>query len=148
MDIYDYIAIAILLLIIFVVYRKNKEHLMVGSEPVLNVAKIYADASGTAAFNNVTISGKLNAPNDKNYVWGLNSSNNTYRCLSPCTGLSTWEKINGENGEKLKKINIGKDYIFGIDTTNKILRCKKPCDTGTWEKIPGDLIEIAGDNFI
>jgi hypothetical protein len=241
MDIYDYIAIAILLLIIFVVYRKNKEHLMVGSEPVLNVAKIYADASGTVSFNNVnsagnlttknisanninsagnlttndiwaksiktnasemgdshiktnllrvnnfvtnnitgndrnfiyvntklhvtgdisanniinnklrvidisanniTISGNLNVPNDKNYVWGIKPNNEVWRCLAPCNG--SWEKINGT----LKQISVGQEYLYGLNSSNEVHRCKKPCNTGEWGKINGEFSQIYGDNFI
>ena len=55
------IVISILILIILFLYFKNKkEHLLVGIEPVLNITKLYADASGTATFNNLQVT-KLTA---------------------------------------------------------------------------------------
>ena len=58
------IILIILLIMIYLLYNKNKEHLLVGAEPVMNIAKIYSDASGTASFNNLNIGGKIFSPNN------------------------------------------------------------------------------------
>jgi hypothetical protein len=54
MNLYDFIAIAILIIIIIIIYRKNKEHLTASNESIQNIGKIYADASGTVNFNNIS----------------------------------------------------------------------------------------------
>jgi hypothetical protein len=92
--------------------------------------------------NNITISGNLNVPNNKSYVWGIDPNNKVWRCLAPCNG--SWEKIGGF----LKEITVGKEYLYGLNSNNEVWRCIKPCDTGAWEKINGFLIKVAEDNFI
>ena len=56
----EHIIIAILLiLILFFIWNNNKEHLT-GTEAVFNISKVYADASGTANFNNLNVTGTFN----------------------------------------------------------------------------------------
>ncbi len=53
-----YIIVIILILLILFLLYKNNEHLTLtdtSSEAIQNVAKIYADASGTATFNNIRL---------------------------------------------------------------------------------------------
>ena len=53
----EHIIIAILLIVIlFFIWNNNKEHLT-GTEAVFNISKVYADASGTANFNNIKTAG-------------------------------------------------------------------------------------------
>jgi hypothetical protein len=90
------IIISILIIIVLFLYFKNKkEHLLVGTEPVLNIAKIYADASGTATFNdlkankittnNIDLSGNMTVNNLKvinnlDVSGSLNVSKAYYTC--------------------------------------------------------------------
>ena len=53
-----YILVIILLVIIILLYNK-KENFIVGNEAINNIASVYADASGTATFNNINILGKI-----------------------------------------------------------------------------------------
>jgi hypothetical protein len=56
----EHIIIAILLIVIlFFIWNNNKEHLT-GTEAVFNISKVYADASGTANFNNLNVTGTFN----------------------------------------------------------------------------------------
>jgi hypothetical protein len=52
-----YIISIILIIIIFFLHTKKKEHLLASNEAVNNIAKIYADVSGTVAFNNIKTTG-------------------------------------------------------------------------------------------
>ena len=54
-----YIISIILIIIIFFLHTKKKEHLLASNEAVNNIAKIYADVSGTVAFNNIKTTGNL-----------------------------------------------------------------------------------------
>jgi hypothetical protein len=56
----EYIIIAILVIVIlFFIWNNNKEHLT-GNEAVFNIAKVYADATGTVNFNNIRTTGNAN----------------------------------------------------------------------------------------
>jgi hypothetical protein len=54
----DYIFGIIIIILIILIIFKEKEHLT-GNEAVFNISKVYADASGTAAFNNIKINGNI-----------------------------------------------------------------------------------------
>jgi hypothetical protein len=58
------IILILILIILFLLYTKKNEHLFVGSEPVINIAKVYADASGTVNFNNIKLEGKITSTNN------------------------------------------------------------------------------------
>jgi hypothetical protein len=51
------IAIIFIIIITLILIYKKNEHLFVGTEPVINIAKVYADATGTASFNNINLAG-------------------------------------------------------------------------------------------
>jgi hypothetical protein len=59
MNYYHLIITAILILVISILYTKNKENFISASESVLNIAKIYSDASSTVNFNNINNIGKI-----------------------------------------------------------------------------------------
>lgn len=47
------IIISLLIIIILILYFKNKNEYLTSTESILNIAKIYADVSGTVSFNNL-----------------------------------------------------------------------------------------------
>jgi hypothetical protein len=159
MDIYDYIAIAILLLIIFVVYRKNKEHLTVGTEPVLNIAKIYADATGTVTFNNINNIAKIittdlsanNISNNKLRVIDISANNINSDNISNNKLIVT--DISANNITISSELNApnDKNYIWAVGAGNeKLYRCLLPCSTGQWENINGSgitKVSVGKDNI-
>ena len=55
----EHIVIAILIIVILCfIWNNNKEHLT-GNEAVLNIARVYTDASGSVNFNNIRTTGNL-----------------------------------------------------------------------------------------
>jgi hypothetical protein len=55
------IAIIFIIIITLILIYKKNEHLFVGTEPVINISKVYADASGTVNFNNINLAGNITA---------------------------------------------------------------------------------------
>jgi hypothetical protein len=92
----DYIfGIIIIILIILIIFKK-KEHLTAASnEAIQNVAKIYADASGTVTFNNVTVGDTIDLINPAK----INKANTVKRwslrnwgsATSTDDGLELWQ---------------------------------------------------------
>jgi hypothetical protein len=77
--------------------------------------------------------------NSNDYVWGVNSRGQIFRCKAPCTN-NAWQLMNGS----LKQIDVGKEYVYGTNMNDQIYRCKLPCDTSAWEGINGSLKELSG----
>lgn len=73
------------------------------------------------------------------YVWGVNSRDQIFRCKAPCTN-NAWQQMGGS----LRQIDVGKEYVYGTNANGLIYRCKLPCDTSAWEGISGSLKEITG----
>ncbi len=78
------------------------------------------------------LSGTLLNPDD--YIWGVNTNDNIYRCKAPCKD-NRWQLMGG----LLKQIDVGKEYVYGTNRYDQIYRCKLPCDTSAWELISGSL---------
>jgi len=77
--------------------------------------------------------------NSDDYVWGVNSRGQIFRCKAPCAN-NVWQQMNGS----LKQIDVGKEYVYGTNMSDQIYRCKLPCNTSAWEGIAGSLKEISG----
>ena len=63
MNIQKIIGIILIILIIFFTYKKNNEYFD-NKESIMNIAKMYADASGTAYFNNISVN-NININNNR-----------------------------------------------------------------------------------
>ena len=50
-----------------------------------------------------------------NYLWGVNSADNIYRCSRPCTG-SNWIRVPGG----LKQIDASDEEVWGVNSANQI----------------------------
>jgi hypothetical protein len=98
----DYIfGIIIIILIILIIFKK-KEHLTAASnEAIQNVAKIYADASGTVAFNNVNANGTIDLINPEktteNTAKKWRFQNRDYAPGAGNSGLEIWQ-FDGKTG--------------------------------------------------
>jgi hypothetical protein len=77
--------------------------------------------------------------NALDYVWGVNSRDQIFRCKAPCTN-NAWQQMGGS----LRQIDVGKEYVYGTNASGLIYRCRLPCDTSAWEGINGSLKEITG----
>ena len=53
-----------------------------------------------------------------NYLWGVNSNDDIYRCASPCTG--EWIHVPG----KLEQIDAGDMEVSGVNST-RLMRSTK-----------------------
>ena len=78
-----------------------------------------------------------------NYLWGVNTADNIYRCDRPCTG--NWVRVAGG----LKQIDVGDDEVWGVNSADNIY--KRPADgSGSWQRIPGGLkhVSASGNGYI
>lgn len=107
-----YIFAIILVILIVILFYKNNENLT-PLESVLNVAKIYADASGTAIFNNVR-SNNINTDKITTKEFNISSSSTS---TFPINGLLD---VSG-NARISKKLdvsgNLGVSGLSRIDST-------------------------------
>ena len=71
-----------------------------------------------------------------NYVWGMNSADNIYRCPNPCTGQ--WVQIDGA----LKQIDAGDHEVWGVNSNDDIFR-RKVDGSGSWILVPGKLKHVS-----
>jgi hypothetical protein len=89
------IILILILIILFLLYSKKNEHLFVASEPIINISKVYADASGTVNFNHLSLGGKITSTNNNLDI----SGNITTRDISAkdisANNLSTNGIVNG-----------------------------------------------------
>lgn len=122
------IILILILIILFLLYTKKKEHLFVGSEPIINLAKVYADASGTSTFNNIGANTLL--INNKSDIFGKTTLNgittlNGKSIINNKLDVSGVATINGNldvSGNTLmgKNIMLKKNLLFQTDeTTNQ-----------------------------
>ena len=78
------------------------------------------------------------------YVWGVNTIDNIYRCAKPCTG-SNWVQVE----EHLKQIDAGDEEVWGVNSKDHIY--KRPVDgSDYWKLIPGLLkhVSASGNGYI
>jgi len=126
----------------------NKQLTDVSAEPYNDYIKIKDKTEVQNNTNSLKTELTTNINNLKNqindttndYIWGVNSGGNIYRCKEPCNN-SAWEQIAGG----LRNVSVGKNYIWGVNSGGNIYRCKKPCPNAQWEQLQGGLSNISGD---
>ena len=77
-----------------------------------------------------------------NYVWGVNSANQIFRCTQPCTG--SWTHISGG----LQQIDASDEEVWGV-ISGQIY--KRPVDgSGSWQRISGSLkhVSASGNGYV
>ncbi|MHA2341217.1 MAG: tectonin domain-containing protein [Candidatus Hodarchaeales archaeon] len=80
---------------------------------------------------------------NKDYVFGVNRSDQIYQCKKPCKG--GWQMMEGE----LKQISGGQKYVYGVNRNDSIYRARLPITNlrnPQWYKIPGGLKWINAGN--
>ena len=78
-----------------------------------------------------------------NYLWGVNSNDNIYRCAQPCTGI--WVNVPGG----LREIDANDYEVWGISSINEIF--KRSVDgSGNWNKVSGHFYHVSasGNGYI
>ena len=78
-----------------------------------------------------------------NYLWGVSSNDNIYRCAQPCTG--SW--VNVPRG--LREIDANNYEVWGISSINEIF--KRSVDgSGNWIKVSGHFYHVSasGNGYI
>jgi microcystin-dependent protein len=112
--------IIVIIIIIFILFFlwKNKEHLTTSSnEAILNIAKVYGDATGTATFNNVNVTGTSSLiPQGTVVAWSGDATKIP----------ATWALCNGQPGTP----DLRGRFIVGAGTT--------PADTTNTNKNLGE----------
>jgi hypothetical protein len=111
------IILILILIILFLLYNKKNEHLFVASEPVINIAKVYADASGTVNFNNIKLEGKISSTNNN-----LDISANT----TTINNLNLQGKITSTNNNL--DISANTTTINNLNLQGKILSTNNNLD--------------------
>ena len=75
----------------------------------------------------VSLSGNLN------YIWGVNSDDQIFKCQRPCTG--SWTRIPGA----LVQVDVDDQFMWGVNSGDQIFH--RPVDgSGGWTQVPGWLI--------
>ena len=80
---------------------------------------------------------------NKDYVFGVNRSDQIYQCKKPCKG--GWQRMEGG----LKQISGGQKYVYGVNRNDSIYRARLPITNlrnPQWYKIPGGLKWINAGN--
>ena len=122
------------------------------SKPIVQQAKIIAAAGPAASAPDAKpapkpaarpvktwkkIPGKLKiVSSDNQWTWGVNSSNDIYKCRSPCDGK--WEHVPG----KLKQIDVGGSQVWGTNANDDIFWRTKT-GAGQWHNIKGKLKHVS-----
>ena len=102
------------------------------------------NADGRKGWRN--IGGRLMniSASNKDYVFGVNKSDQIYQCKKPCKG--GWQRMEGG----LKQISGAQKYVYGVNRNDSIYRARLPITNlrnPQWYKIPGSLKWInAGNN--
>ncbi len=110
------ITLIIVLLILFFVQKK--EH--AGSTPPLsneaiqNIAKVYADTTGTSTFNNIRATGTTNLKDS----WFPHSDGNNYIKGSGITQIETPTRFSGKGTDTWFPYSDGRNYIRGSTTVD------------------------------
>lgn len=88
---------------------------------------------------NESINGRLKqiSAAGKDWLWGLNSSNNIFTCKKPCTDRN-WKQIPGG----LKQIEGGEKEVWGVNAGNNIYKMNQD-HSNNWKYIPGKLSNIS-----
>jgi hypothetical protein len=83
------------------------------------------------------IPGKLKSVSgDNGWTWGVNASNDIYKCRSPCDGK--WEHVPG----KLKQIDVGGAQVWGVSPIDQIFWRSKAGE-GQWHNVGGKLKHVS-----
>ena len=92
-----------------------------------------------ASGGNENINGRLKqiSAAGKDWLWGVNSSDNIFTCKKPCTD-SNWKQIPGG----LTQIEGGDKEVWGVNSVNNIYKTNQD-GTGGWTNIPGKLTNIS-----
>lgn len=78
-----------------------------------------------------------------NYLWGVSSNDQIWRCPRPCTG--NWVNVPGA----LKQIDASDDEVWGVNASDEIY--KRPVDgSGDWTRVYGALkhVSASGNGYI
>ena len=88
---------------------------------------------------NESLKGKLKqlSAAGKDWLWGVNSSDNIYTCKKPCLD-SKWIKIPG----RLTQIEGGDKEVWGVNGKNNIYKMNQD-HSNKWRHIPGKLDNIS-----
>jgi len=112
----EHIIIAIIVIVIlFLIWNDNKEHLT-GNEAVLNISKVYSDSLGTASFNKINVTSDLSSnkinTNSLNVTTDLSSNtiNTNNFIINTKKFRMFWVKIGGYDGYILVKEPQGNTY--------------------------------------
>ena len=92
-----------------------------------------------ASGGNENINGRLKqiSAAGKDWLWGVNSSDNIFTCKKPCTD-SNWKQIPGG----LTQIEGGDKEVWGVAADKTIYKTNQD-GTGGWTNIPGKLTNIS-----
>ena len=82
-----------------VIYKRNVDGSGAWSSPISGPPLKHVPASGNG------------------YIWGVDTSNNVYKCAKPCTGGPGWIQV---TGQQLMQIDGGYDFVYGVDSYNDI----------------------------
>ena len=85
----------------------------------------------------VSLSGNLN------YIWGVNSGDQIFKCQRPCTG--SWTRIPGA----LVQVDVDDQFVWGVNSGDAIYY--RPVDgSGAWTRVRGLLIHVSasGNGYI
>ena len=78
-----------------------------------------------------------------NYIWGVNSRHQIFRCPRPCTGR--WTHVPGS----LMQIDVGDEEVWGVNRHHQIF--KRPADgSGHWQCLSGSMkhVSASGNGYI
>jgi len=92
-----------------------------------------------ASGGNENINGRLKqiSAAGKDWLWGVNSSDNIFTCKKPCTD-SNWKQIPGG----LTQIEGGDKEVWGVNSVNNIYKMNQD-HSNNWKYIPGKLTNIS-----
>ncbi len=134
-----HIIIALIILIGILFFTQKKEHAgstppssspsapLLSNEAVQNIAKVYADTSNTATFNNITVTGEIRLPNWKGMIsmWS-----------GDVTKIPAgWALCDGTNDTPDLRGRFILGYGQGKDTSNNNLTERKMGDKGGEENV-------------
>ncbi len=101
------------------------------------------NASGGKGWRRIPGGLKNISASNKDYVFGVNRSDQIYQCKKPCKG--GWQNMEGG----LKQISGGQKYVYGVNRNDSIYRARLPITNlrnPQWYKIPGGLKWINAGN--
>ena len=79
-----------------------------------------------------------------NYLWGVNSADQIWRCARPCNGQN-WVRVPGA----LRQVDADDHEVWGVNAAHNIY--KRPVDgSGSWTQVTGALkhVSASGNGYI